>query len=245
MRTDWLLLLALVAACGDATKPTESVRSSLTIFGGDNQVGFDTISNLGSPFAVRVTDGLRGISGVRVQWKVVAGAGEFTSYPAGLPVSDNVTSTGFDGVAAVFFRPRSLGMNTVTASVTGTTPVEFHAVTDPSLVPPVPPDVLIEAGPVFDCTGGLDPTRYWIGADLRDSVLSARVGQRVGLRYGRHLSPVCTARFKSTDVPPGGTSFDSGVIHAGDTFEFRPNVAGTWTFVDAINGGTGTLTVKP
>jgi hypothetical protein len=71
------------------------------------------------------------------------------------------------------------------------------------------------------------------------------VGQRVGIHYADYLLPACTARFKSTAVPAGGKPFDSGVIHAGDTFTFQPNVAGAWTFIDELNGGTGTLMVKP
>jgi hypothetical protein len=237
-----LLVLLLVSACRDATKSTQPVQSSLIIYGGNNQLGFDTVSTLAAPLAVRLTSGDRAAVGVRVQWQVVGGAGEFTSFPDGLPIAGNATNTGPDGVTAVFFRPRSLGTNTITASVTGATPAEFHTVTNPVLLPP---DVLINAGPLFDCTGGLDPTKYWLGSDTRDTVLSARVGQRVGVRYAPYLLPVCTARFKTTAVPLGGTPFDSGIIHAGDTFEFKPDVAGAWTFVDPINGGSGTLTVKP
>jgi len=236
-----LLLLMIVGACHDATTSMAPVPSSLAIYGGNNQVAFDTLSHLGSPLAVRVTGDSRAFAGVRVQWSVVAGAGELTSFPTGSPLPDNASITGPDGVTSVFFRPRSLGTNPVVAAVNGATPVQFHAVMDPSLIPP---QVLIEAGPVFDCTGGYDPTGYWI-ATTRDTVLSAGVGQRVGLLYAPYLLPACTAQFKSTTVPPGGTPFDSGVIHAGDTFVFKPDVAGTWTFVDAINGGTGKLTVVP
>jgi hypothetical protein len=233
-------MLLLVAACRDATN--EPVRSSLSIYGGNNQLGFDTLSNLGSPLAVLVTEDNRAIAGVRVQWKVVVGDGELTIFPTGSPLADDATTTDVNGIASVYFRPRSLGTNTVTASVSGATPVEFHAITNPTLRPP---DVLITAGPVFDCTGGLDPTKYWLGSNARDTLLSASVGQRVGIRYAPYLLPACTAQFKSSAVPVGGTPFDSGIIHPGDTFEFKPNAAGKWTFVDAINGGAGTLTVTP
>jgi hypothetical protein len=237
-----LLLLLLVAACRDATNSIRPAQSNLAIYGGNNQVGFDTVSRLDLPLAVRVTSDYGGVAGVRVQWTVGAGGGELTSFPTGLPLTDNATSTDANGVAAVFFRPRSLGTNTVTASVVGATTVEFHAVMNPSLQPP---DVLVNAGPLFDCGGGFDPTKFWLGRDVRDSVLSASVGQRVGIHYADYLLPVCTARFKSTAVPAGGKPFDSGVIHAGETFTFQPNVAGAWTFIDELNGGTGTLMVKP
>ena len=131
VRPELLLLLLLVGACRDASE--EPVQSSLSIYGGNNQTGFDTLSNLGSPLAVRVTGDGHAMAYVRVQWKVVVGAGAFTSFPTGSPLVDNTTSTDINGIAAVYFRLRSLGTNTVTASVSGATPVEFHAIANPTL----------------------------------------------------------------------------------------------------------------
>ncbi len=34
----------------------------------------------------------------------------------------------------------------------------------------------------------------------------------------------------STTVPAGGDSFDSGTLNQGDTFDFTPNVTGTWVY---------------
>jgi hypothetical protein len=241
-KLSWRVIpIVLVAACRDASTSLPPLRF-LTISGGNNQVAFDTVSHLGSPLAVRVSSDSREIAGVRVRWSIVAGAGELTSSPTGSPLTDNETTTGPDGSTAVFFRPRSLGTNTVEASVDYRTgAVQFHAVMDPVLIPP---QVLIAAGPEFDCTGGNDPTRFKTAA-TGDTTLSAAVGQRVGLLYAPYLLPVCAAQFKSTAVPPGGTPFDSGIIYAGDTFVFKPDVVGIWTFVDAINGGTAKLTVVP
>ena len=237
------LLLFLLAGCHDATRPTSPTQSLLVMHGGNNQFAFDTITRLRLPFSVRAVDSDgRPLAAIRVQWRVVAGSGELTAYPGGERLTDGTTATGIDGVAAVSFRSKSLGSGIVSASITGAAPVEFHTVTDPTLAPP---DVIITGGPLFDCTGGLDPTRYWIGSGTtRDTVLSAVVGDRVGIRYADYLLPVCTARFKSTSVPVGGTPFDSGVIHAGETFQFRPDAVGNWTFTDAINGGSGTLIVR-
>lgn len=238
-----VLLLFLFAGCHDAPTPALPIQPRLEIHGGNNQVAFDTITRLHLPFSVRAVDREgRPLAGIRVEWRVVAGSGELTGYPGGERLSDNSTATGIDGVAAVSFRSRSVGYGIVSASMTGGAAVEFHTLTDPALAPP---DVIITAGPLFDCTGGFDPTRYWIGTDVRDTALSAGLGARVGIHYADYLLPVCTARFKSTSVPVGGTPFDSGVIHAGDTFEFRPDAVGSWTFIDAINGGTATLVVKP
>jgi hypothetical protein len=241
----FILLLFLLVGCHDATRVASPIPPRLSIYGGNNQVAFDTISRLHVPFSVRVVDADgRPVPAIRVQWRVIAGSGELTAYPGGERLTDNITATGSDGVAAVSFRSRSLGNGIVSASVTGAASVEFHIVTDPTLAPP---DVIITGGPFFDCTGGTDPTRYWVssGSGIRDTVLSAVVGDRVGIRYADYLLPVCTARFKSTSVPAGGTPFDSGVIHAGDMFEFKPDAVGNWTFTDAINGGSGTLIVRP
>lgn len=238
------ILLLLALGCHDATKPAQPAVAHLRVYGGNNQVAYDTVSRLGLPLAARVTDDAnQTIAGVRVQWTTVSGAGEFTNYPDGGSLTNNVTVSSSEGLAIVYFRPRVFGAITVAASATDSvgTPVEFHAVISPQLRPP---DVLITAGPLFDCTGGFDPTRYWLGGNTRDTVLSATVGQRVGFHYADYLAPVCTARFKSIDVPPGGTPFDGGITYAGTTFEFTPNAVGVWTFTDAINGGNGKLTVR-
>ena len=234
-----LLLLFLLAACHDATRPDRR----LLIYGGNNQVAFDTVTRLRLPFSVRAVDGDgRPLAAIRVDWRIVAGSGEFTAYPDSERLPDNTTATGSDGVATVSFRSRSLGSAIISASMVGAAPVEFHSVTDPALVPP---DVIITGGPSFDCTGGADPTKYWIDSGIRDTILSAVVGQRVAFRYADYLSASCTARFKSTEVPAGGTPFDSGVIHPGDRFEFKPDAVGNWNFTDVINGGSGTLIVRP
>jgi hypothetical protein len=234
-----LLLLLLLAGCHDATRP----EGRLLIYAGNNQVAFDTIARLRVPFSVRAVDGDgHSLAAIRVDWRILSGSGELTSYPDGERLTDNATATGRDGVATVSFRSRSLGSAVISASMLGAAPVEFHTVTDPALVPP---DVIIIGGPLFDCTGGADPTKYWLGGGIRDTILSAVVGQRVGIRYADYLSASCTARFKSIVVPAGGTPFDSGDIHPGDRFEFKPDAVGNWTFIDAINGGGGTLIVRP
>ena len=239
-----VLLLFLLAGCRDATSTASPLQSRLVMYDGNNQVAFDTITHLRFPLSVRAVDSDgRPLAGIRVQWRVVAGSGELTGFPGGERLTDNTTATGVDGVAAVSFRSTSLGSGIVSAAMTGAAPVEFHTVTNPALRPP---DVIITGGPFFDCTGGADSTRYWTGSGTtRDTVLSAVVGDRVGIRYADYLLPVCTARFKSTSVPVGGTPFDSGVLHAGDTFQFTPDAVGTWKFVDAINGGSGALIVRP
>jgi len=67
---------------------------------------------------------------------------------------------------------------------------------------------------------------------------------RVEWEYAVWLPAVCTARVVTQTTPPGGQSFDSGILQPGQRFAFVPRVAGEWVFVDSINGGRGTLTVR-
>jgi hypothetical protein len=56
------------------------------------------------------------------------------------------------------------------------------------------------------------------------------------------VGPVpCLAVLGSASVPAGGVTFDE-TMNAGDRFQFVPNVAGVWEYVDAMNGGTARLT---
>lgn len=52
------------------------------------------------------------------------------------------------------------------------------------------------------------------------------------------------ARIVSTAAPPGGASFDSGMLAESATFVFVPAVTGTWHFVDQVSGATGSFTVR-
>jgi hypothetical protein len=70
------------------------------------------------------------------------------------------------------------------------------------------------------------------------------VGAKVEWQYAEYLSQSCEARITSISVPPGGEAFDSGIIKPGLPFQFVPRMAGTWEYVDAINGGSGKLTAK-
>jgi hypothetical protein len=48
----------------------------------------------------------------------------------------------------------------------------------------------------------------------------------------------------STSTPSGGMAFDSGDLTSLETFQFVPNVAGTWNFVDEVSGAEGSLTAS-
>ena len=70
------------------------------------------------------------------------------------------------------------------------------------------------------------------------------VGAKVEWQYAEWLFQSCEARITSISVPPGGEAFDSGIIKPGLPFQFVPRVAGTWEYIDAINGGSGKLTAR-
>jgi Tol biopolymer transport system component len=60
----------------------------------------------------------------------------------------------------------------------------------------------------------------------------------------RNQLPPFTSHIVSTSHPPGGTSFDSGLMEPGDSFIFTPDVEGTWAYVDQVSGMTGTFTAR-
>ena len=57
----------------------------------------------------------------------------------------------------------------------------------------------------------------------------------------RNQLPPFTSHLVSTSHPPGGTSFDSGLMEPGDSFRFTPEVEGIWAYVDQVSGMTGTF----
>lgn len=55
-----------------------------------------------------------------------------------------------------------------------------------------------------------------------------------------------TMRIVSTSEPPGGHSFDSGILQPqAEDFRFVPNVPGTWEYMDAISGTTSKIIARP
>jgi Tol biopolymer transport system component len=75
------------------------------------------------------------------------------------------------------------------------------------------------------------------------SSLEVRVGGAVEW-VSRNQLPPFTSHIVSTSHPPGGTSFDSGLMEPGDTFRFTPDVEGIWAYVDQVSGMTGTFTAS-
>ena len=224
--------LALVA-CGQeaATKPVDD-PPRIVVSEGNAQTGH-LETTLPSPLIVRVADATnRGVPNVSIDWRVTSGAAELLSVPDGAVGA--VTDAA--GRAAVLLRPTSLGAITVTASIASLpgAPATFTAFALRK------PDAEILMAPGFDC----GDASTFTGPDGSNDV-TVRVGDVVEWVYtvpGLSYWP-CTARLRSTTVPPGGASFDT-FMNLQDHFQFVPDVVGTWTFIDATNGGRGTLTVQ-
>lgn len=89
---------------------------------------------------------------------------------------------------------------------------------------------------------GQAPSNLYDGPTPASSI-EVRVGGTVEW-VSRNQLPPFTSHIVSTSHPPGGTSFDSGLMEPGDTFRFTPDVEGTWTYVDQISGMTGTFSAS-
>lgn len=112
-----LVLLSLVAACGDSTSPP--APDSLEVVAGDDQTGTVT-TTLGADLEVRVLDGSgTAMADVEVSWDVESGDGT---------VSPATAETDADGRARTAWTlGPSAGTQRVTASVDGVSPVVFDA----------------------------------------------------------------------------------------------------------------------
>ena len=223
--------VAVVACKQDA--PTVPIDPKLVAIAGDSQAGFvDSVFPLA--FIVRINDGSssRGVPNVPIAWQITSGAGELVNVNDGTPI----TVTDARGFASVSIRPTVLGAITVTAS-TATLPGALATFT--AFARRVP-DVVIRVDPGFDCG---DPSTFK-GPDGSSDV-SVPVGALVEWVYAESAVSTfpCMAVVKSDTVPLGGAPF-VGILNVGDRFQFVPDVAGTWGYFDANNGGRGTLTAR-
>ena len=229
-----LVVTATLVACGDSASAPPA-PTNLDVNGPQTQ-GAVLGDKVAAPLGVRVTDAQgRGVQSVRVQWRVVAGAGTLV----GLLQSDQSTTTDHLGRSTVDVLLTAIGEIQVEASVPGLagSPVVF------SIDVARPPDAVIRFGPIFDCYGtpyNNDPSIF-AGPSGRNDV-SVIVGATVEFIYAPYLHPSCTARVVSNVEPPGGDRIDSGVLGIGGSFKFVARVPGTWKFSDVLNGGSGTLT---
>jgi hypothetical protein len=221
-----------LAACSKQDAPTGPIEPRMIAVGGNAQAGFvDSVLPLA--FVVRVNDrSNRGVPGVPIEWRITSGTGDLVSVDDGAPF----TVTDARGLAAVSVRPTAPGTITVTAS---TTTVPGALATFTAFARRVP-DVVIHIDPGFDCG---DPSTFR-GPDSSSDV-TVRVGAVVEWVYAESATSFfpCMAVVQSDTVPPGGAPF-VGLLDVGARFQFVPEVEGTWVYVDANNGGRGTLTAR-
>jgi hypothetical protein len=181
------------------------------------------------PLVVRADDGTRGTPNVPIEWRIASGAGELVSDRDGGPI----TVTNASGRASMFLRPTAPGTITVTAS----SPVVPGMVAGFNAFALAQPGVVIRIVPGFDCG---DPSTFKGPDDSSD--VTVPVGMVVEWVYADKAAfwP-CSANIQSTQVPTGGAPLGA-TLGANERFQFVPNVAGTWVYVDAENGGRATLT---
>lgn len=219
-----------VTFMADATDP----RAVLSIVSGNNQKG-KAGEMLGELLWVRVTDGEGNlVPHVTVTWAVTSGGGRFpggctrgnpaTATTRTLPEGVGIGSRSGPGLAWVHFQPTMVGISTVAAAVPGVrvSPVTFT----------VDATVMVIT---LTYDPGIDKIAFF-GPDF-SSDITVPIGATV-----EWVNDLPMAHITSTSVPAGGASFDSGELSQGERFQFVPEVAGTWEFVDLVSGSTGTLT---
>lgn len=228
--------------------PRVALPVALAMVSGDRQEGKAGVP-LQNEFVVRVTDAEGfGVEGVEVTWKVAAGAGRIASifHGEGYLCGSIAGCTDARGYSHVEFRPTTIGTTMVTAEIVGLagSPVTFT--TEVTVT-------VILLGQDWRFFGGGDSVLF-IGPDGTPDV-TVPVGTPVEWIVVNFHHPWQPVHIMSTSVPPGGESFDSGVLApwwespAGggwgwEIFRFVPGVAGTWEFVDQASGATGTLTAR-
>jgi hypothetical protein len=176
---------------------------------------------------VRVTDGQgEPVPHIPVRWVITSGDVELRGCRQAGPDSPPTTwtLTGPDGTATVRFRLIAVGTSTVGAVVPGALPshVSFTMTATAAVIMLIP-----------DVWGG---GTSFVAPDASSA---AKVPVGATVEWANFLE---SAWIVSTSAPPGGASFDSGELGWGDRFEFVPDVAGTWEYVDQVSGATGTLT---
>ena len=232
-RAGWslALLVAALPGCHGPAAPVIPEPADIVIVSGDGQeskAGWV----LEEQFVVRVIgpDGL-GIERALVRWRVDSGGGRFVDTaptdPAPVPFADLRTDS--TGIARVGFIPRVLGATTVTATAEGGSGGSAPSVsfTTEATV------LVVEIGPNF--WDWFDTT--WVRGPGGGSHAIVSVGTPVEWSVAAE-----EARVTSTTVPTGGQGFDSGLLAFGGVFEFVPDVAGSWEYVDQVSGEVGTLT---
>lgn len=235
-----LLALVLVACAGDDPVDPEQQRDEppdydLVQLSGDGQVG-KVGEELPERLEVRVTDAAgEAVAGAEVVWSTSRGAGDLMTSPVSDDFGSKVSDiTGSDGVSSVGFRPTELGTLTVTAEAGGSGGPTVSFTTEV--------DVLV----IGFTRDPIDGDYFWTDLAGWHQYDDFVVPVGTAVEWKAYAGSIWTvkARIRSTSVPPGGLSFDSGDLAGGDRFRFVPSVEGSWEFVEEGTGTDGTLTAR-
>lgn len=217
-------LCILCFACGGEERapnsPSGARPAAIVVVSGDNQQS-KTNEPLDEPFVVHVIDTRGGgVPQVNVRFTVESGDGAWRWDEDGA-VKVSVVPTDNNGLARARFTPLVLGTSTVKARLEGRQNLSVTLST--SATTEVIHFILWNWG-------------FFTRADV-----TVPVGTPVewAQTYSRAKYTVT-----SSAAPPGGPSFDSGVLEADERFEFVPMVAGTWEYFDQLSGAKGTLIVR-
>jgi hypothetical protein len=235
-----VLLAGCLAGCGEEvlppSPPSGPVVQTLAIVSGNGQRG--TVGTpLSQPLVVRLVNGSLPLVGMPVKWTASAGAGGFSA-------AGGMTLTGADGTASIGFLPAvstTIGAGGTISWVTVQATVDVAggpSVTFSFHVLGESPEVFIPFGPYFDCTGGMDPSRF-SGPEG-----TIPVGSLVVWQYATWLYPGCAAQLRSTQVPQGAAPIESGPLAPGTLFGAVLRVAGDYVVEDVKYGGQVTLRVR-
>lgn len=237
-----LVALVLAACAGDDPVEPEQAGEDPPDYGlvplsGDGQTG-KVGEELPEHLEVQVTDtNGEGVAGVEVVWSTSTGAGDLMTspFPRGKGFGSKVSdTTGSDGVSSVKFRPTELGTLTVTAETAGAGAPTVSFTTEV--------DVLVIGFYADPIDGNYFSTSLTGWHPYGDFVVP--VGTPVEWKANSGILSIVKARIRSTSVPPGGLSFDSGELTSDDRFRFVPSVVGSWDFVEEETGTTGRLTAR-
>ena len=210
----------------DELGPDSRWAHRIAIASGNGQTGTGGVG-LRVPFVVEVRNAQGSI--VRdpvIHWRVSPGSGRLTI--------DQVRGYDAVGGAVAWFRPSTLGTVKVTARLAGS---------------PAPAVTFEATVPCWAATARImfwrDPFKIDDGFyhDHDYGMATVRLGTTVEWINISTL-PDPTAHFRSTAVPAGGRTFDSGPIGVNGKVQFVPEVEGSWQFEDAVSGMRGTLTVS-
>lgn len=237
----WVTLIALLLpACAEAGPPLgpetdeEPAAASLVLVSAGDGIGL-VGGRMAEPLIVEARDANgRPAVDVRVAW--LATEPNLVCTVNGECSPGMVTRTDVAGHARAWLLGRAIGQAMVVATAHG-------AESTPVSIPIAVGGVLIRLVSTWlECTAS-DPASFWgPGNSPTPSIPLGAFIEFESVTWGGYGCPV---RVESTEVPPGGTPFDTGEFGPGDRVRVTPNAPGKWGLRDRVTGGTGSLTVLP